>query len=208
LSASESWENKCCRCEGDVKETLSPGKRACHITCGPCLYPDNPKCASCEIVGHCRLALDYLKNLDPEGFKRGSFFAEQLSGEETLYHALDFVNAQQNIVNTLGERKYLVSLEKANSTRAQMFTEIKNLVATLKKPSISPEKAIEILERTRERNLILVELINRGPSTIGELTEPTGIEKPKLLRHLTVMRQDSKVTIVSERDNQPVYNLL
>lgn len=208
MSAPESWENKCCRCEGDVKETLSPGKRACHVTCGPCLYPDNPKCASCEIVGHCRLALDYLRNLDPEGFQKGSYLAGQLSGEETLYHALDFVNAQQNLVNTLGERKYLDSLEKANSVKAQMFTEIKNLVRTLKKPSISPEKAGEILERTRERNLILVELINRGPSTILELSKPTGIDRSKLLRHLTVMRQNGKVTVISEQDNQLVYDLL
>jgi DNA-binding transcriptional ArsR family regulator len=207
LSASESWENRCCRCEGDVKETPHPGKRACHVTCGPCLYPDNPKCASCEIVGHCRLALDYLKSLNPEA-RKGCYFEEQLSGEETLYHTLDFVNAQQHIVNTLGETKYLTTLDEANSRKAKLFTEMKNLVQVLTKPSISPEKAKELLERAKARNLILVELINRGPSTIGELSKPTGMEKSKLLRHLTAMRQNGKITVVSERDNQPVYDSL
>lgn len=207
MSVSESWENKCCRCEGDVlsKEALRPGKRACHVTCGPCLYPDNPKCATCEIVGHCRLALDYLKSLQPNGIKKGCYFEEQLSGEETLYHALDFVNAQQTLVNTIGEKKYLNTLKQANSRRAQLFIEMQNLRQALKKPTISPEKAKEIQERARERNIILVELINRGSSTIGELSRAIGMEKSKLLRHLTAMRQDGKVSVVGERDDQPVY---
>jgi len=207
LSAPESWENKCCRCEGDVKEILHPGKRACHVTCGPCLYPDNPKCATCEIVGHCRLALDYLKSLNSSGFERGCYFEEQLSGEETLYHTLDFVNAQQHLMDTIGEKRYLDTLKVANLRRASLFIEMKDLAHVLKKPTISPEKAKEIQERARERNLILVELINRGPSTISELSKPTGMQRSKLLRHLTVMRQDGKVSIVSERDNQPVYDL-
>jgi len=208
LSAPESWENKCCRCDDDVKETLYPGKRACHVTCGPCLYPDNPKCATCEIVGHCRLALDYLKSLNPNSFKKGCYFEEQLSGEETLYHTLDFVNAQQHLINTIGEKKYLDALKEANSRIAKLFIEMQSLVHVLKKPTINPEKVKKILERARERNLILVELINRGPSTISELSKPTGIETSKLLRHLTALRQDGKVSVVSERDNQPVYDLL
>jgi len=209
MSVPESWENKCCRCEGEVKETLHPGKRACHVTCGPCLYPDNPKCATCEIVGHCRLALDYLRSLSPPiGFKKGSYLQEQLSGEETLYHTLDFVDAQQHLINTIGEKRYLDALQEANSRRAKLFTEMRNLTLVLMKPSISAEKVKEIQERTRERNLILAELINRGPSTIAELAGPTGMGKSKLLRHLSVLRQDGKVSVVSERDNQPMYGLL
>jgi len=210
LSASESWENKCCRCEGDVlsKEALRPGKRACHVTCGPCLYPDNPKCATCEIVGHCRLALDYLRSLQPNGIKKGRYFEDQLSGEETLYHTLDFVNAQQNLVNTLGEKKYLKTLKVASARKCQLFVEMKNLSQALEKPTISQEKAREIKERARERNIIIVELVNRGPSTIGELSKPTGFEKAKLLKHLTALRQDGKVAIVGDRDDQAVYGFV
>jgi hypothetical protein len=111
-----TWEDKCCRCEGDVKANLYPGKRACHLTCGPCLYPEDwGKCVSCELVGHCRYALDYLKSLKPNGLKKGCYFQEQLTGEETLYHTLNFVNGQQQIIHTKGEKTYLDSLKKENS---------------------------------------------------------------------------------------------
>jgi hypothetical protein len=111
----ETWENKCCRCEGDVKVNLYPGKRACHVTCGPCLYPDDwGKCASCEIVSHCAYALDYLKSMKPNGLKKGCYFEEQLTGEENLYQTMNFVNGQQQFLRTVGEKNYLESLKKAN----------------------------------------------------------------------------------------------
>jgi hypothetical protein len=110
-----TWEDKCCRCEGDVQVNLHPGKRACHLTCGPCLYPDQwQSCASCELVGHCAYALDYLKNLKPNGLKKGCYFEQQLTGEETLYHTLNFVNGQQGLMRTKGEKAYLEGLKKAN----------------------------------------------------------------------------------------------
>jgi len=111
-----TWENKCCRCEGEPKQNLYPGKRACHVTCGPCLYPDDwGKCASCEIVGHCRYALDYLKGLKENGLKKGCFFQNQLAGDESLYHTLNFVNGQQQVIRGSGERAYLEELKKANA---------------------------------------------------------------------------------------------
>lgn len=112
----ETWENKCCRCEGEPKENLHPGKRACHITCGPCLYPEDwGKCVSCEIVSHCALALEYLKNMKPNGLKKGCVFEQQLNGEENLYQALNFVNGEQHVAQGRGERAYLESLKKANA---------------------------------------------------------------------------------------------
>jgi len=115
MSQPESWENVCCRCGNDIKENVYPGRRACHITCGPFLYPDNPKCASCEIVGHCRLALDYFKSLKSNGVEKGYYFNEQLTGEETLYHTLAFIDGQQCLVKELGEEQYVEKLKKASS---------------------------------------------------------------------------------------------
>ena len=115
MSESGSWENMCCRCDNDVQVNLYPGKRACHVTCGPCLYPDSPTCASCEIVDHCAYALSYLKSLEPNGIKKGCYFRDQLTGEETLYHALHYVNGQQHIIGKSDEKKYLEGLRKANS---------------------------------------------------------------------------------------------
>ena len=77
-----------------------------------------------------------------------------------------------------------------------------------KKPKIDPEKAKEMQRRTRERNIILLEIKNRGPSTIDELAKATGMEKSKILRHLIAMKQFRKILIVDERDNQFVYGLL
>jgi hypothetical protein len=112
----ETWENKCCRCEGDVKVDLYPGKRACHMTCGPCMYPDDwGKCASCEIVGHCAYALEHLKSLKPNGLKKGCYFEGQLTGEENLYQTMNFVNGQQQFARTVGEKEYLENLKKANA---------------------------------------------------------------------------------------------
>ncbi len=205
MSEAESWENVCCRCGSEVKETEYPGKRACHVTCGPCLYPDNPKCASCEIVGHCRLALDYFKSLKPSVAKRRVYFKEQLTGEETLYHTLSFVNADQNLVNSWGERKYLKSLEDANSRRASLPIKTEEVP---KKSKAFQEKARDIEAREKERKLVLMEIENRGPLTISELSKFTRMAKSRLLRHLTAMRQFGKVSIVGERDRQPVYDLL
>jgi len=75
------------------------------------------------------------------------------------------------------------------------------------KPTINPEKAKEMQERARERNLILQEIRNRGSSTIDELSKATGMEKSKLLKHLMAMTQFGKVLIVGERENQLVYGL-
>ena len=112
----ESWENKCCRCEGDPKVDVSPGRRACHITCGPCLYPDDwSKCVACETVTHCMLAVNHLKNQKPNGIKKGCFFKEQLTGEESVYHILNFVNAQQSFARVSGEEKYVADLRKLNA---------------------------------------------------------------------------------------------
>jgi hypothetical protein len=111
----ESWESKCCRCEGDARTNLYPGKRACHITCGPCLYPEDwGKCASCEIVGHCRYALDHLRGLK-DNIRKGCYFEQQLSGEESVYHTINFVNGQEQLIKRAGEQGYLESLKRANA---------------------------------------------------------------------------------------------
>ena len=110
-----TWDDKCCRCEGDVKLNLYPGKRACHLTCGSCLYPDNVSCVSCEIVGHCTYALANLKAMKRDDLEKGCYFKEQLTGEENLYQILNFVNGQRQFINSVGEKEYLENLKKANN---------------------------------------------------------------------------------------------
>jgi len=71
---------------------------------------------------------------------------------------------------------------------------------------ISPEKAKEIQERNKERNLI-VQAMKNGSSTVEEISKTTGIEKSQVLRHLIAMRAFGKVQIAGDRDNQIVYSL-
>jgi predicted ArsR family transcriptional regulator len=75
------------------------------------------------------------------------------------------------------------------------------------KPKISPEKAKEMQERSRERSLILNQIKSQGPQTLDELSKVTGIEKEKLFKHMIAMRQFGKVAIAGEKDNQLVYGL-
>lgn len=75
------------------------------------------------------------------------------------------------------------------------------------RPKLAPEKAKEMQERAKERNLILKEMKNIGPSTLDELSKATGIEREKLFKHVIAMRQFGKIAIRGERDNQLVYGL-
>jgi hypothetical protein len=59
--------------------------------------------------------VSYLKALKPNGLKKGCYFKAQLTGEETLYHTLQFVNASQQLIDTVGEKTHLEELKKANS---------------------------------------------------------------------------------------------
>ena len=47
------------------------------------------------------------------------------------------------------------------------------------KPRIDPETAKLMQERARERNLILKEIKNQGPSTLDELSKATGIDRDR-----------------------------
>jgi len=74
-------------------------------------------------------------------------------------------------------------------------------------PKIAPEKAKEMQERARERNLIIRQMKEQGSATVEELSKATGIDKSKLLKHLIALRQFGKVSIVGERNDQLVYVL-
>jgi hypothetical protein len=50
-----------------------------------------------------------------DSVKKGCYFEQQLTGEESLYHIMNFVNGQQQLVGAAGEKAYLKELKKANS---------------------------------------------------------------------------------------------
>jgi DNA-binding transcriptional ArsR family regulator len=148
--------------------------------------------------------LDYLKSLRPKGVKKGKYFKEQLAGDETMYHALDFVNTHQSLADKIGREKYIETLEKTNTEKQEFLNNPPNLPKNFE---IAREKLKEITQRVRERNAIILLIEDRGPLTVSEISEAVGVAKAKLLQHLTAMRQFGQVAIVSERNNQPVYEL-
>jgi predicted ArsR family transcriptional regulator len=75
------------------------------------------------------------------------------------------------------------------------------------KLKISPEKAKEIQERNKERNLIVQAMKNHASSTVEEISKVTGIEKSMVLRHLIALTAFGKVQIAEDRDSQIVYCL-
>jgi hypothetical protein len=66
-------------------------------------------------VGHCAYALAHLKSLKGKGITKGCYFEQQLTGEESVYHTMNFVDGQQQILKTTSEKAYLESLKKANA---------------------------------------------------------------------------------------------
>lgn len=84
---------------------------------------------------------------------------------------------------------------------------LKEEKALSEKPRKDPAKTKEMQERTRERNLIIQEIKNRGPLTVEELSKTMGVEKSRLVRHLIALRQFGKILIAGERDDQFVYDL-
>ena len=72
---------------------------------------------------------------------------------------------------------------------------------------ISPEKAKEIQERNKERNLIVQAIKSQESSTVDEISKVTGIEKSSVLRHLIALTAFGKVQIAGDRDSQIVYCL-
>ena len=150
------------------------------------------------------IPLDYLKSLRPNGIKKGKYFKEQLAGDESIYHVLDFVNAHQSLVDKVGKEKYIETLEKVNAQRPEFINSPPILPKDFK---ITPDKLKEIQRRVKERNAIILVIEDRGPLTVSELSEALNIEKASVLRHLTAMKQFGQVAIVSERNNQPVYEL-
>jgi hypothetical protein len=53
--------------------------------------------------------------LKENGIRKGCYFAQQLTGDESLYHTINFVNGQQHLMKSTGEKAYLESLKKQNS---------------------------------------------------------------------------------------------
>jgi len=55
------------------------------------------------------------------------------------------------------------------------------------------------------RQMLLVELKNKGPLTMKELSESTGLGRKQLLDHILALRKRGAVTEVGEKENEYLY---
>ena len=65
--------------------------------------------------------------------------------------------------------------------------------------------AQDVLIDEMRRQMLLVELRNKGSLTMKELSESTGLGRKALLDHMLVLRKRGAVTEVGERENEYVY---
>lgn len=65
--------------------------------------------------------------------------------------------------------------------------------------------AQDVMIDEMRRQMLLVELRNKGPLTMKELSESTGLGRKALLDHMLVLRKRGAVTEVGERENEYIY---
>jgi predicted ArsR family transcriptional regulator len=56
--------------------------------------------------------------------------------------------------------------------------------------------------------MLLVELRTKGPLTMKDLSESTGLGRKQLLDHMLALRKRGAVTEVGERENEYIYKAL
>jgi hypothetical protein len=116
-----------------------------------------------------------LKSLNSKSAEKGFYFNEQLTGEETLLHTLEFVEGHQRLVNELGEETYLKELKENPSSPIVPAKFVSNLPRdpsvgwirlTLTKP-ISREwvEAISIVLRVNAKLEDGMHVVVRGEKT-------------------------------------------
>ena len=68
--------------------------------------------------------------------------------------------------------------------------------------------AEDVLIDEMRREMLLVELKKRGPVTMKELSESTGLDRKQLLDHMLALRKRGAVTEVGEKENEYVYKAI
>jgi len=68
--------------------------------------------------------------------------------------------------------------------------------------------AEDVLIDEMRREMLLVELRKKGPLTMKELSESTGLDRKQLLDHILALRKRGAVTEVGEKENEYVYKAI
>ena len=102
-------------------------------------------------------------------------------------------------------RKLDVAIEAFKSERLRWIMGLSVVGAKASETERYNQVAQDIMIDEMRRQMLLVELRNRGPMTMRELSESTGLGRKQLLDHMLALRKRGAVTEVGEKENEYVY---
>lgn len=102
-------------------------------------------------------------------------------------------------------RKLDAAIEAFRSERLRWIMGLSVVGAKASETERYNQIAQDVLIDEMRREMLLVELRNRGPLTMKELSESTGLGRKQLLDHMLALRKRGAVTEVGEKENEYVY---
>lgn len=102
-------------------------------------------------------------------------------------------------------RKLDAAIEAFKSERLRWVMGLSVVGAKASETERYNQIAQEVLIDEMRRQMLLVELRNKGPLTMKELSESTGLDRKQLLDHMLALRKRGAVTEVGEKENEYVY---
>ena len=102
-------------------------------------------------------------------------------------------------------KKLDVAMEAFKSERLRWIIGLSVVGAKASETERYNQIAEDVMIDEMRRQMLLVELRNKGPLTMKELSESTGLGRKELLDHMLALRKRGAVTEVGERENEYVY---
>jgi predicted ArsR family transcriptional regulator len=102
-------------------------------------------------------------------------------------------------------RKLDAAIEAFKSERLRWIMGLSVVGAKASETERYNQIAQDVLIDEMRREMLLVELRNRGPLTMKKLSESTGLGRKQLLDHMLALRKRGAVTEVGEKENEYVY---
>jgi len=78
---------------------------------------------------------------------------------------------------------------------------------SMDKQNVKNELTNAIRESKRERKALSTELSTKGPLSVRQLADATGIPTDKVLQHILVMMKSGQVAVVAENNGEYTYDV-
>jgi biotin operon repressor len=105
-------------------------------------------------------------------------------------------------------RKLDAAIEAFRSERLRWVMGLSVVGAKASETERYNQIAEDVMIDEMRRQMLLVELRNKGPLTMKELSESTGLGRKQLLDHMLALRRRGAVTEVGEKENEYVYKAI